>query len=1022
MKQGWKRVLMVALAVMLVLSVMPQVLAESENTVSEKYGKVTKDQVFLRKSPSTSADYWFRMDTNHVAEILDVVTQSGKTWYKVETGHPNDNGRTYTGYIMGDYFTPLTAEEEAAWKAGQAPGQPQPTATPVPPAATDTVTVTPGQSGGTTVVTYVGEITSGGTNFRVSPSTKGYVIMKLERGTVVELTSIPDTIDTDHWYGVRYAGLDGYVMSTFVRMLPDGSGNLTGGAVVHGYVKLIKSSANLRSAPDGTIVVDSGWKTQGEVLPYVSDPVSAGGYTWYEIVYGGVRYWVRGDCVQTVDSTGFPVTGGAVTNTAAPSNPGAAGYVVTTKAGVNLRLQPFGESIVQIKKGLVLPYTTKVDPYTAGNNSSYTWYYVTYDGVRGYVRSDCVEISTSSGTATNVPQAPAQPTAGTTVTGYGYVKMIKTGVNLRTKPGGSSLEQLALGTVVPVTGPTSSASSYTWYPVRAASGRTGVVRGDCVVVCDANGNPLSGGSSGSTGSETTAPSVTPTPTPSTSGYGYVQITLDRTNIRASINGSVIIQLPTKGSIFPLRGTQTTKNNQIWYPIIYNGRDAWVRGDCVKLVNADGGNASTATPPAATPTPSLQYSTYVITTADKVFLRASASKDSTAIDQVALGTVMAYSSTSGTGSNLWYKVIYNNKEVWVMGSYVRVMTQAEYDAWLAEHPNNEPSTSVIMGYVKTTAVNVNIRKTANGIYADRQVTVKGTVLPYTETKVVRNITWYYIETSDGFRGWITGEYAVETDKNGNTITPPTVTPGAGGSYTPPTAGQEASYTTLKYGSSGQAVTNLVTELKVQGYFTGAITSTYTREVEAAVKAFQKAKGLTVDGIAGTATQHALFQTVPIGQGSNVDFTFYPAEKIDWFTGGIQQLWPKGSNVKIYDVKTGIVWTAHRWSGGNHVDAEPLTAADTARLCKIYGVSTAKEIATKNLWEGRPSLVLIGTHNYACSVYGIPHGSDDVIANNNFDGMLCVHFTNSTGHSNGNQVSTNHANAIEYAYTHAPGGQK
>ena len=60
-------------------------------------------------------------------------------------------------------------------------------------------------------------------------------------------------------------------------------------------------------------------------------------------------------------------------------------------------------------------------------------------------------------------------------------------------------------------------------------------------------------------------------------------------------------------------------------------------------------------------------------------------------------------------------------------------------------------------------------------------------------------------------------------------------------------------------------NLVNELKNQGYYSGSVTSKYTTAVADAVKAFQKAKGLSVDGIAGAATQHMLFGTVPVGAG-------------------------------------------------------------------------------------------------------------------------------------------------------------
>ena len=191
------------------------------------------------------------------------------------------------------------------------------------------------------------------------------------------------------------------------------------------------------------------------------------------------------------------------------------------------------------------------------------------------------------------------------------------------------------------------------------------------------------------------------------------------------------------------------------------------------------------------------------------------------------------------------------------------------------------------------------------------------------------------------------------------------------------------------------------------------------------AFQRAKGLSADGIAGSNTQHALYGTVPKGSAnstSDMSMVIYPAEKIDWFKGGIQEMWPRGANAKIYDVKTGIVWWAHRWAGANHADIEPLSASDTARLCQIYGVSKASDIASKNLWQRRPCLITIGTHTYACSLYGVPHnyGAGD-ISNNNMNGQICLHFTNSKTHTS-KKVDSYHKAAIEYAWQNAPNGHK
>ena len=219
-------------------------------------------------------------------------------------------------------------------------------------------------------------------------------------------------------------------------------------------------------------------------------------------------------------------------------------------------------------------------------------------------------------------------------------------------------------------------------------------------------------------------------------------------------------------------------------------------------------------------------------------------------------------------------------------------------------------------------------------------------------------------------------------------------------------------------------NLVRELKNQGYYTGAETNSYNSAVENAVRAFQKAKGLAVDGIAGNDTQHKLFNTVPIGTTNLNDLamTLYPAEKIDWNTGGIDELWPRGSNFKIYDVKSGIVFWAHRWAGGLHIDAEPLTAADTARICKIQGVNKPSEITEKTHWMRRPALVTIGTRTFACSMFLVPHNPDgDTIPDNNFVGQFCIHFTNSKTHES-HKVDSQHAEAIEYAWLNAPNGHK
>ncbi len=71
---------------------------------------------------------------------------------------------------------------------------------------------------------------------------------------------------------------------------------------------------------------------------------------------------------------------------------------------------------------------------------------------------------------------------------------------------------------------------------------------------------------------------------------------------------------------------------------------------------------------------------------------------------------------------------------------------------------------------------------------------------------------------------------------------------------------AAYPLLSVGSRGEAVSRLQQELKNQGYYTyPKVTGYYGPITRDAVIRFQKARGLVVDGIAGNATQSALYSS-------------------------------------------------------------------------------------------------------------------------------------------------------------------
>ena len=556
---------------------------------------------------------------------------------------------------------------------------------------------------------------------------------------------------------------------------------------------------------------------------------------------------------------------------------------------------------------------------------------------------------------------------------------------------------------------------------------------------------------------------TPTPTPAPSGKNVDQpaiegsigvVTAGGTNFREgpSTGAHSIGRLDRNTQVELLTIPSIVGDSKTFYKVRYNGTVGYIMSNFIQVISggaANGGSSIVVTPTPTyatglitpTPVPSGDVIGYVKTIKGGCNLRATIS--GTVIKQIGKNVILPYIlEPVKKNGYTWYFVVDGSNRGYLRSDVVKVVSAPAPTAAPTAAPTSTSApvvtptptpapTQAPTGYLKTTSGGVNLRVKA-GYTNPLGMINKNVVMPYYgEPTKVKGVYWYKVTHPTLGTGYVHADFIAKCNADGSALatpTPaPTPTPEPGATPTPTPGGgqQEASYTTLKTGSSGNAVKNLVTELKKQGYYSGSITNKYTTSVAEAVRAFQRAKGLTVDGIAGAATQHKLYGTVPIGAGdtSNLTMTLYQAEKIDWYTGGINEMWAKGSNYKVYDVKTGIVWWAHRWAGGSHVDAEPLTAADTARLCRCYGVSTAQEIADKNMYQRRPLLVTIGTRTFACSLYGVPHNypEGDTISTNNFKGQVCIHFTNSKTH-NSNKVDSGHESAIQYAWEHAPNGHK
>lgn len=201
-----------------------------------------------------------------------------------------------------------------------------------------------------------------------------------------------------------------------------------------------------------------------------------------------------------------------------------------------------------------------------------------------------------------------------------------------------------------------------------------------------------------------------------------------------------------------------------------------------------------------------------------------------------------------------------------------------------------------------------------------------------------------------------------------------------------------YGTLKEGMKSSAVTTMQKKLKALGYMSENATGYFGSATKKAVIEFQKANRLEADGIAGTATLSALYGDSATLAGGNSSSSGNSAGKIDgpspssvkllhWFNS-VKPSLKSNSVVLVFDPVSKYAFNIKALSLGRHFDSEPLTADDTKYMNAAFGGVTTW--TPKPVWIKLPS----GTWTLA-TMHNTPHLTGS-IANNNFDGHLCIHF--------------------------------
>ena len=352
------------------------------------------------------------------------------------------------------------------------------------------------------------------------------------------------------------------------------------------------------------------------------------------------------------------------------------------------------------------------------------------------------------------------------------------------------------------------------------------------------------------------------------------------------------------------------------------------------------------------------------TARKLILREKASSTSDALQTLPKGTKLEVLGKSGS----WYKVTYGKYTGYVYKTYVSVTKTASSSS------SSSSATRLEKGSTGSAVKDLQTKLKKLGYY---DAYVDG---DYGDTTVaaVKAFQKKYNLTADGVAGSETLKKLDTAYKNADSNT-------------------STDDDSLRKGATGTAVKTLQTNLKKLGFYTAYVDGSFGATTESAVKAFQKKYGLTADGVAGSATLKKIESAVASASSGKIT-----TERLDWFNGG-KYVIPNGAVFQIKDVSTGLIFSARRQSGGNHMDAEPLTAEDTAILKKINGGTFS--------WRRRAVLVKYNGHVYAASIYSEPHGTNTIL-DNNFDGQFCLHFYGSKTHGT-DRVDADHQKCVEQA---------
>ena len=316
-------------------------------------------------------------------------------------------------------------------------------------------------------------------------------------------------------------------------------------------------------------------------------------------------------------------------------------------------------------------------------------------------------------------------------------------------------------------------------------------------------------------------------------YPYTTTTNANVNMRRSASSSSVVleRIPNGASV------EVTGASGNYYKVRYNNRTGYV---VKQYLNAAPDAQATIAPPQQTTAEGYPYAT---TTNSQVNLRAERSTSSRRLASIPKGATVTVVSVSGS----YAEVSYNGTHGWCLKKYVNLLTIVKPTATptvgptLAPAENSDSYTVLQLGSTGSRVQALQealielgfLTGNADGVFgASTQTAVMALqkMNDYPETGVVDQNLQAHI-----YSGKPKNAKGVKTDVK----------------TLPPLTGIN-----IYLNDRGQLVRDVQTRLKELGYYTGDITGVYDTKTRSAVMSYQKASGLTADGICGQITQAAL----------------------------------------------------------------------------------------------------------------------------------------------------------------------